>query len=45
MTLNERGTIGGGSKTEAKTRHSGTVNRWAAVIFTPFSSTDFSHCH
>ena len=30
------------AKTEAKTRHSGTVKIVAAIIFAPFSSTDFS---
>ena len=30
--------LAGGTKTETKTRHSGTVNHWAAIIFAPFSS-------
>ena len=34
--------LGGSTKTKAKTCHSGTVNYWAAIIFAPFSSTDCS---
>ena len=42
MILNEHRTIGGSTKTEAKTCHSGTVNRWAAIVFAHLVALIFS---